>query len=72
MATYTGDVIENTDEDYPFMAIVTDETGHVVGEFPVRTLADGEAKIDAMLHELKVKDMARDVIAHDDQARAKS
>lgn len=57
MATYTGDVIANTDDDYPFMAIVTDETGHVAGEFPVRTRADGEAKVIEMLHEIKVQEL---------------
>jgi hypothetical protein len=58
MATYTGAVINNTDNtvktnpDFPFMAIVTDAAGKVVGEFPVRTKADGEAKIMETLREL--------------------
>lgn len=52
MATYTGDVIVTTDDDFPFMAIITDENGTVVGEQPVRTQADGEAKIIEMLREL--------------------
>jgi hypothetical protein len=35
------------------MAIITDESGTVVSECPVRTKADGEAKIMEMLRELK-------------------
>jgi len=53
MAIYTGEVIATTDEDFPFMAIITDDDGKVVGEFPVRTEADGEAKIMEMLRDLK-------------------
>jgi hypothetical protein len=53
MATYTGEVIATTDDDFPFMAIITDDDGSVVGEFPVRTEADGEAKIMEMLRGLK-------------------
>lgn len=53
MPDFTGNVIETTDDDFPFMAIITDETGTVVGEQPVRTKADGEAKIMDMLRELK-------------------
>jgi hypothetical protein len=64
MATYTGDVIASTDDDYPFLAIITDQTGHVVGEFQVRTWADGEAKIEAMLHELKVRELVAKATKH--------
>ncbi len=53
MTAYTGNVIETTDDDFPFMAIVTDEAGTVVGEFPTRTKADGEAKVMEMLRDLK-------------------
>ena len=53
MATYTGDVIATADDDFPFMAIITDQEGAVVGEYPVRTQADGEAKIMEMLRELQ-------------------
>ena len=53
MPDFTGNVIETTDDDFPFMAIITDEAGTVVGEQPVRTKADGEAKIMDMLRELK-------------------
>lgn len=52
MATYTGEVIETDDDDFPFMAIVSDETGTVVGETPVRTQTDGEAKLVEMLQSL--------------------
>ena len=53
MTTYTGNVIDTTDDDFPFMAILTDEAGNVVGEFPTRTKADGEAKVMEMLRDLK-------------------
>ena len=52
MATFKGEVIETDDDDFPFMAIVSDETGTVVGETPVRTQTDGEAKLVEMLQEL--------------------
>ena len=53
MVNYTGNVIDTTDDDFPFMAIVTDEDGTVVGEFSVRTKADGEAKVMEMLRDLR-------------------
>jgi hypothetical protein len=53
MATYTSDVIASTDDDFPFLAIITDDEGAVVGEYPVRTKADGEAKIMEMLRDLQ-------------------
>jgi hypothetical protein len=53
MATYKGEVIASTNDDFPFIAIVTDETGTVVSEIPVRTRADGEAMIVEALQELK-------------------
>lgn len=52
MATYKGEVIETDDDDFPFMAIVSDESGTVVGEMPVRTQTDGEAKLVEMLQSL--------------------
>ncbi len=52
MPAYTSNVIATEDDDFPFMAIITDETGTVVGEQPVRTQADGEAKAMEMLREL--------------------
>jgi hypothetical protein len=61
MATYTGAVIATNDDAFPFMAIITDEAGTVVGEQPVRTQADGEAKIMEMLREL-----------HDQEQQAKA
>jgi hypothetical protein len=53
MPAYTSNVIATEDDDFPFMAIITDETGTVVGEQPVRTQADGEAKVMDMLRELQ-------------------
>ena len=53
MTTYTSDVIPTEDDDFPFMAIVTDAAGTVVGEYPVRTQADGEAKVMEMLRDLQ-------------------
>ena len=55
MAIYTGDVITSSNPDFPFIAVVTDDTGNVVGEFPVRTQADGEAKIMETLRELEAQ-----------------
>lgn len=57
MVTYTSDVIGTQDDDFPFMAIITDEAGLVVGEYPVRTQADGEAKIMEMLRELQLQEL---------------
>jgi|APFre7841882630_1041343.scaffolds.fasta_scaffold468469_2 hypothetical protein len=56
MATYTGTVIPSPNEDFPFIAVVTDETGTVVSEVPVRTQADGEAMIVEALKELEDHD----------------
>ena len=57
MAIYSGTVIENSgNEDFPYLAIISDDTGKVIGEFPVRTTADGDEKIVEALQELK--DMA--------------
>ena len=66
MADYTGTVIpvidDDTaigvvsDDDFPFLAIVSDQEGNVVAQFPVRTEADGEAKIVEAIAELKRRD----------------
>jgi hypothetical protein len=56
MPTYTSAIIPSPDEDFPFIAIVTDETGTVVSEIPVRTEADGAAMIEEALKELKDHD----------------
>ena len=53
MAIYTGEVIDSTIPDFPFISVITDESGKVVGEFPVRTKADGEAKIMETLRGLE-------------------
>ncbi len=53
MATFTGAVIPSPNEDFPFIAVVTDESGTVVSEVPVRTQADGEAMIVEALKELE-------------------
>lgn len=52
MPTYTGAVIPSPNEDFPFIAVVTDETGTVVSEMPVRTESDGEAMLVRALKEL--------------------
>lgn len=52
MPTYTGAVIPSPNEDFPFIAVVTDESGTVVSEVPVRTQADGEAMLVEALKEL--------------------
>ena len=56
MARYMGEVVPSTDDDFPFIAMISDEDGNVVGEFPVRTAADGEAKIVEALADLKKRD----------------
>ena len=66
MADYTGTVVpiiddDSTlgvvsDDDFPFLAIVSDQDGNVVAQFPVRTEADGEAKIEEAIAELKRRD----------------
>ena len=44
MAIYKGEVVTTTDDDFPFAAIISNQDGNVVSEYPVRTRADGEAK----------------------------
>jgi hypothetical protein len=63
MPIYTGAVISSPNEDFPFIAVVTDETGTVVSEVPVRTKADGEAMIVEALKELKDHDRKGDTSA---------
>jgi hypothetical protein len=68
MADYTGAVVPIidddsalgvvSDDDFPFLAIVSDQDGNVVAQFPVRTEADGEAKIAETVAELKRRDEA--------------
>ena len=53
MALYVGEVVLGSDEDFPYVAMISDEDGNVVGEFPVRTRADGEAKIAEVMADLK-------------------
>ena len=68
MADYTGTVVPIidddsalgvvSDDDFPYLAIVSDQDGNVVAQFPVRTEADGEAKIAEAIVELKGRDEA--------------
>ena len=63
MAVYIGAVIpikdDDTaigvvsDDDFPFLAIVSDQDGNVVAQFPVRTEADGHVKVEEAIAELK-------------------
>ena len=53
MALYKGEVVASTNDDFPFAAVISDENGTVVGEFPVRTEADGQAKIIEVLKDLQ-------------------
>ena len=67
MAVYTGTVIpikdDDTaigvvsDDDFPFLAIVSDQDGNVVAQFPVRAEADGAAKVDEAIAELTKRDV---------------
>jgi hypothetical protein len=66
MVVYTGAVVpiidDNSpigvvsDDDFPFLAVVSDQDGNVVAQFPVRTEADGEAKVEEAIAELKRRD----------------
>jgi hypothetical protein len=56
MPRYTTAVIPSPNEDFPFIAVVTDETGAMVSEVPVRTWADGEAMLVEALKELHEQD----------------
>jgi CBS domain-containing protein len=42
-----------SDDDFPFLAMVSDQDGNVVAQFPVRTEADGHAKLEEAIAELK-------------------
>lgn len=55
MPTYKGEVLADPDPetDFPFIAMITDDEGEIVGDFPVRTLADGEAKVAEVLASLR-------------------
>ena len=67
MAVYTGAVIPITDDDtaigvvsdddFPFLAIVSDQEGTVVAQFPVRTEADGHAKVEEAIADLNKRDV---------------
>lgn len=50
---YASNVIPTDDDNFPFMAIVTDDDGNVVADCLVRTQADGEAKILELLRDLR-------------------
>ena len=62
MPTYSGEVVPIidddsaigvvSDDDFPFLAVVSDQDGNVVAQFPVRTEADGAAKIEEAIAEL--------------------
>jgi hypothetical protein len=66
MAVYSGAVIPITDDDtamgvvadddFPFLAIVSEQDGNVVAQFPVRT-ADGYAKVEEAIPDLKKRDV---------------
>jgi hypothetical protein len=52
-ATYASNVIPTDDDNFPFMAIITDASGTVVADCLVRTQADGEAKVLELLRDLQ-------------------
>jgi hypothetical protein len=66
MAEYTGTVVPVidddspigvvSDDDFPFLALISDHEGNVVAQFAVRTEADGEAKIAEAIADLKRRD----------------
>jgi len=52
MASYTGTVIDSDEDGFPFLAIITNENGDLIGSYPVRTRTDGEAAVAEALKEL--------------------
>ncbi len=52
MARYSGEVVERLNNDFPFLVLIYDGTGKIIGEFPVRTKAEGEEKIIVAIDEL--------------------
>ncbi len=46
-----------SDDDFPFLAIVSDQEGNVVAQFPVRTEADGYAKVEEAIADLNKRDV---------------
>ena len=56
MATYTGTVIDSDEDGFPFLAIITNENGDLIGSYPVRTRTDGEAAVADALKELAEKE----------------
>jgi hypothetical protein len=52
---YSSAIIPSPDETFPFIAVITDDAGTVVGEIPVRTEADGAAIIEEALKELQAR-----------------
>ena len=69
MADYTGEVIPIvdddspigvvSDDDFPFLAVISDQDGNVVAQYPVRTEADGAAKIEEAIAELRRRDAGK-------------
>ena len=55
MTIYAGEVHDSPNQDLPFVAVIKDESGKVIGEYPVRTVADGEAKIVEVLKGMEGK-----------------
>jgi hypothetical protein len=55
MTTYSSAIIPSPDEAFPFIAVITDQSGTVIGEIPVRTEADGAAIIEEALKELEAR-----------------
>ncbi|MET0431435.1 MAG: hypothetical protein ABWZ86_03060 [Hyphomicrobium sp.] len=56
MPAYSSAIIPSPNDDFPFIAVVTDEAGTIVSEIPVRTEADGAAVIENALKELHEHD----------------
>jgi|APFre7841882630_1041343.scaffolds.fasta_scaffold37346_3 hypothetical protein len=53
MAPYNGAVLPLTSGPFPYVAVVTDQTGMVVKEIPVRSKADGEDMVIETIKELE-------------------
>ncbi len=51
MARYRGEVVESLNNDFRFLALIYNDNGKIIGEFPVRTKAEGEEKIIVAIDE---------------------
>ena len=54
--TYIGRVVSRDDRRFPFAVELTTSDGRLVATYPVRTLAEGDAKLVLTIHMLREAD----------------